>query len=299
MSIYLLKGLNIDKFLKDCKEKNIIISSCKRLEYNCLKIKIGDSFIKSFVALSQSYNYEIRELKPSAKRKIFRFLKANFVFVLLVCFILFSIPIFSNFVYKMQVYGLSSISQKEIEIVLNKNGYAMGKSKGAYDLKGIEKVLQKDIENISYCSAIIKGNTLILNVHEKIDLTSDFYDYKPIVAPIDCIIERINLLSGTSVKKTGETCLCGVEVVLPKVVLENQTISVPAKATIKAIACPSISFFVENGAKYDKTLEKKKNILYNMLLNLNVLGNIDEEITKTSMPNGENITISLHAQISF
>jgi len=253
---YKIEGLNLKKFLKTLNQNCIEVVEFEKKDYNLFFFSIKKKKEKEFLKIAKKFNYKVDENKLSFFTRSLRMIKNNLVFfasaVILVCLLLFS----TNFVLKTKIIGLSAVSESEVLQVLDENGFENGKLKSNYNLDAVEKVLTANLEKISYASAVIKGSTLVVNVDEKIDNSEYVYNYSPIFAPFDCVINSIELLSGTANFKAGQTVKAGEVVVSPFVVYSNsQKLPVPAKATINAYV--EISAYGEyEDSDYEKNFQK-------------------------------------------
>ena len=300
---YKITGLNLKKFLKTISDASIEIVEFQKIDYNLFYFTIKKKNEKDFLKFAKKYNYKVDEENISFFLKALRIIKYNLVFfvsaVIMTCFFLFS----SNFVFKIQIVGLNSVSESEVLKVLEENGFEKGKLKSSFNLDSVEKILVSNLENISYASAVIKGNTLIVNVNEKIDNSEYIYNYSPIIAPFNCIINSIELLSGTPNFTNGQTVKQGEVVVSPYIVYkDSQKLPVPAKAKINAYV--EISAFGEYeqsdyNNNFQKYIEEKEKELYNKLEGKYSFDNFEKQVLES--PNEENclLTVILKGNIYF
>ena len=245
---YKIKGLNFKKFLTLLKKENIEVFNFKRCEYNLLFITIKKQDEKSFLQVTKKLNYVLEEIKDTLFLTTQKKIKGSLSFFLTIVFLIISVVFSCNMVYKTEVFGLQNISKQEIIKVLNDNNIKMFKTKSNYNLDDIELLLKTKIKDISFASAIIQGNTLIINIDEKINNDKDIYDYKPMVAPYDCIIQSISLKSGTAVVSVGQTVKKGQELVLPYINYKDGTkLNVEALAEVKAyVEVSNTTEYMEN-----------------------------------------------------
>lgn len=271
---YIIKGLNFKKFIAQLTSNNIEVAELVRLEYNLFEISIDNKYQKSFLNLTKQFNYEVSEKTLSTKQNLRRVIKSNFIFVIIGLILCISLAFLSNFVINIEVIGLENITKDEVLTTLYNNGYPKYKLKSFYDLDSIEKVLTSNIDKISYASSIIKGNTLIVNINEKIDNSEYVYDYSPIIAPFDCIIKKINLVSGQIFKDIGSTAKVGDVIVAPcKIFGENQ-VKVPAKAEVEAYVEFCQEYFATkdiSDENKNKLIEEYKKKVYNKLSGYKIL----------------------------
>lgn len=228
-----LKGLNFKKFLNLLKKENIEVFNFKKCEYNIFYVTISTENEKQFLKITSKLNYIVQSEAHTPFLFVKNTAKRNLAFVFAIIFLCLSFVYACNFVFKIEIYGLQTVTEQEVISVLNKNNYQSFKTKSKYDLKNIELVLKNNIQQISFASAVIKGNTLIINIDEKINNDNLVYDYQPIVAPYDCIIESINLKSGTAVVQKGQSVKKGENIILPYINYKDGTqLKVEADADI-------------------------------------------------------------------
>ena len=272
---YEVTGLNFDKFLKLLRSENIQIFKLQKLEYNTFTIGVRKQDEKKFLALVTKMNYTITTTKQTTMPKALQVLKQNIALGLSIVFISIIFIVSCNMVFKVEVFGLENISRNQVIKVLNENGYNTGKLKVTYKLDSLETILKKNISNISFASAIIKGNTLIINVNEKIDNSDLIYDFKPIYSPYNMVIKEIKLKSGTAVVHTGDTVKKGDVIVFPYIEGTDGT-KLKVEASAEIIAYAEISHtepYQENHLELVRSGKKIEQTHYSFLgLNLGMRG---------------------------
>ena len=256
---YRIKGLNFKKFLILLKKEKIEVFNFKRCEYNLLFITIKKQDEKNFLNITSKLNYQIEEIKNTLILNFQKKMKRSISFFLTIIFLLVTVVFSCNMVYKIEIFGLENVSKQEVIKILDDNNIKLYKTKSNYNLEDIELLLKSKIEDISFASAIIQGNTLIINIDEKINNDEYIYDYEPILAPYDCIIESISLKSGTAVVEVGQTVKKGQELVLPYIDYKDGTkLKVEAEANIKAYVEVSNTIeYLENHMKLVRTGKSK------------------------------------------
>lgn len=166
---FFVEGLNFNKFIKNVIKSGVKILQLDKVTYNTFYVTIYAKNEKQFLSLCRANNQKVSENKLPAKQFFLRKIRSNialFVAVILVGIVALAS---SFFVFKVEVLGLENVDKTEVIRVLNENGFRAGKVKKSYDLSGINRLLVGKLDGISFASAVIVGNTLVLNVHEKID----------------------------------------------------------------------------------------------------------------------------------
>lgn len=137
-----------------------------------------------------------------------------------------------QYVLDFQISGNENLTNSEVVEFLKQN---TSSKKSDIDLKQLETDLAENFEEISFASCIIKGQTLVVNIKEKLMPEQIYGDFKPIIAQKDGKIKEINLISGTSLVKVGDIVQAGDVLVEPYVIdTSGETKQVEAKAEIVA-----------------------------------------------------------------
>lgn len=157
------------------------------------------------------------------------------------------------FITDVLILGNISITSKEIMEVLKTNNINKWSLKSSVNIQNLETQIQ-DIKYISYVSAIIKGNALIINVKEQLtnDEVVSIGSYAPIVSNYDCKITSIKLIQGTLKVKVGDIVKLGDVLVEPYVQKpDGTTLSVQPIADIVG------DVWITSSLDFYNTLHKK------------------------------------------
>ncbi len=290
MTTYEVVGFNFPKFLTEIERRNISLSSLEKLSHDRFCVKVPSAQKKGFLQLCSLLNLQVAEKKISIYEHIFRGIKNHIpltIFVVLCAVVTF----FSQMiVFKIEVFGETSISESEIISVLKQNGFDTWKMRGSYNTQEVEKILISNIPKISFASCVVRGGTLVVNVYEKIDAEKTLSAGAPIVAPCDLIVEEISCTSGTVLKNSGKTATTGESLVGNFVMLGQTKIDIPAHAKILAVVEQSISQFLsqklQNEDDIKKVVEENRRMLYNTLSEVRILDKIEEKTELLETENG-------------
>lgn len=272
---YKVNGLNFNKFLSLIKKQNIQTFNFKRLEYNQFIIGVKKQDEKVFFDICKKLNYAVTLQNQTFFLKFLNNVKQNLALMMSVIFLLLGLLVSSNVVFKIEICGLENVKREEVISILNNNGYGPYKLKSNYNLKNLEVVLKQNINNISFASGIIRGNTLLINVNEKID---NFYltqPFSPIVSPYNCIIKNINLKSGTPTVKCGDLVKEGDILVFPYInYKDGSKLKTEANAEIEAyVELCTTKVYTENHTETSPSGKISKQNSYSLLgLNLGTSG---------------------------
>lgn len=250
-----VKGLNQEKYI------NRIIKDIKIYDYDRISkdefiFGVEYSDLKKTKKILIENNFEIIEIKKLGFYKLF----LNFFssIGLIVGFLLSLILIFFQNIYikNYQIVGNKDLSTKEI-IYFIKDNFVSNKNK--INVKDVEISLVNEFENISYVSVIIKGQTLVVNIKEKL-LPSEIYgDFSPLFALFDGKITKVELVSGTLNIKVGDIVKKGDILVFPYI-LDSQGRNKEVEACAKVYAETWNMGVVEYFDKYYETTRTGKKI---------------------------------------
>ena len=138
----------------------------------------------------------------------------------------------SQFVIRCNVYGNKQVQQCEIVQFVESN---FPKRKSKINLEQMQFSLMKRFDQISFCSCIIKGQTLLVSIKEKVVPEEMIGNFAPIVAKYDGRITKIALVSGTMTVKVGDVVKRGDILVQPYTINSaGQKMEVEADAKIEA-----------------------------------------------------------------
>ena len=201
-----LKGVNLNRIYKHCSSENIEIFNVDRKDYKHIEFDIDykdKNKLKNFI---KSQNYEYEEAKTGFN-KILDFFKYRFG-ILIGVIVFLIINIFSGiFIWDIKIYGNNIVSNEQILSVLKNNKIMVGGAVNNSILNNIETTLTNQIEDISLCSVVKKGTTIIVNVKEKLknEEIESMYQGKDIIATENLTIIELSVSNGTPLKKIGDS----------------------------------------------------------------------------------------------
>lgn len=226
-----VKGLNqerlFNQILKECK-----IESLNRISKSESEFCVDFSKRKIVKGILLSNGVEIVCQKSNGVewclKKFFSY------YGIMAAIVLFGIFFFwqGQFVLQYEVLGTSAVSKSEI-VDFVKKSFPNKKSK--IDTRDIENSIVENFDKLSFVSCIIEGQTLVLNVKEKLLPEEVFGQFSPIFAQNSGMITQIDLISGTAMVKVGDFVRKGDVLVEPFVVdTSGQKRDVKANAKIYA-----------------------------------------------------------------
>lgn len=253
--VYEIEGLNFKKFLLKLQSENIEVLTLNRIDYNKYIIKICLDKRSKLETILKRFNYKFNIKKTSRVLTFFTLFKRNLALFLCGFILLIATGFLNCFVLKVEVLGLEKLTSKQVVDVLTSNGVNCGKIKNKYNMDEIELLIKNSLEQVSLVSCIIRGNTLVVNINEKIDNSSIEGNFEPITAPFDMVVKDIRLKSGTSAVEKNSTVKKGEAIVLPFIEYKDGTkLEVVAQAEIDAyIEISNTIYYMENHQEFVKS----------------------------------------------
>lgn len=251
---YTIKNLNKEKIFKEI----IKISEIKNVKYNEETITFNVDKNKS-KNIDKILEQKSAKLINKRERGLFAFFKKNVlklgIIIPVIVFIIF-IYICNFYVFNYEILGINLIEKNEIIRVLKSNGVSGVLLKNSINTKKIESEILS-LSKVSLVSVIIRGNTLVVNIKEKVynEEYEDKNNFSPLVSTADGIITELTIIQGTPLVKVGQMVKCGQELVAPYVKdTSGNILDVKPMADIKAdVFYNTITELSENFITYKDT----------------------------------------------
>lgn len=229
-----VKNLNKEKIIKQISKITSIYNV--KIEQNVLFFSIPK---KNRNKVEKFLSQKEIEVLAKEKKGFLNFLSKTVLrigvitpIVLFCVFLLVS----NMFVFKYQIIGAERVDCEQIEQVLKDNNVYGIVNKHIINTTYLENQIL-DIDKVSLVSVIIKGNTLVVNIKEKL-YNQEFEErneFSPLKSQFNGIITEISLVQGTPLVKVGQTVKIGQELVAPYVInTSGQKLSISPMADIKA-----------------------------------------------------------------
>lgn len=231
---YTIKNLNKEKIFKQILKKCEIYNV--KFINNNIEFSIKNKNKKYVENILKSNNSKVLNIKQLG---IFSFLKRTIFRPGIISAILFmSIFVFiSNFfVFQYSIIGNELVSEKEVLQILQQNNVSGVVAKNSINIEKIQDDLLL-IDKVSLVSVIIQGNTMLINIKEKVynPEYEDRQEFEYICSEYDGIITEISPIQGTILVKLGQTVKKGQQLVAPYILdTSGQKLSVKPMADIKA-----------------------------------------------------------------
>lgn len=214
--IFSVPALNSEKLLNNLLKK-----------YNIYDIKKNNNLItfKCEIKHKQKIKKYLTENKIEIKAEKFTTFSDNLFaikrlgIIIAICFCLLLWGLSTLFVFKVNIYTNNVVLNDSILQILKESGFKNCALKSKINCKKIEnKIVEKC--NLLSVSVIIKGNTLVVNVEDKLN-NSEYVNvdgFTPIVSLYDGKLSTFNLIQGTSSFAQGDIVKLGDILVEPYII---------------------------------------------------------------------------------
>ena len=233
---YTIKNLNREKIFKQ------IVSKCQVYDVKFLDNQISFSVNyknkKHVDKILEKNNSKVLQTKQIGMLAFFK--KTIFRVGVLIPLILFCLMfcVSNFFVFDYSIIGNELVETSQVVDVLKQYNILGITAKNKIDTIALQNALQK-LNHVSFVSVIIHGNTLVVNIKEKV-YNPEYEDqggFDYLYSEYDGIITEISPVQGTVLVKVGQTVKKGQKLVAPYVVdTSGQTLYVKPMADIKADA---------------------------------------------------------------
>ena len=288
---YKIKGVNLEKCFNNLIKNKIKLKNIIKNQDNTTEFYINYKNDKVLKQNLNKFNITILEEKDFGVQYFFRnlFFRVGLISACIISLIFLFIS--QMFIFKIEIYGNDKLSKTEIISELEKLGVNSFTPKSSLNLSKLESELLENMPEISLVSIITKGNSLIVNLQEKVinDEYQNVGNFEALKATASGRIKSINLKQGTLKVKVGDIVKEGDILVEPYIIdSSGEKRSVKAEAEILAEI-----WFEARVTHYDssmKTIKTGNKIVKDNIFFLNLPIYVDKkEVTFTEYEVSKNI----------
>ncbi len=253
-----IKGLNQEKFFNSLSKK-FYLYEINRLEKNRTSFKV--SFFEGPKVKKEIISAGFEILKEQKKGPFFYlfnlFTSYGIIAGIVISLFLYFIQL--PFIQKIEVWGIENSSQ--VVEFLSKN--LPSKNRNKINIHQIESMISDNFDDISFISASIIGQSLIINLKEAIVPPEMNEVFSPLISPYDGVITDINLIQGTLNVSVGDIIQKGQILVEGKIInSEGEIFNIQPKAEIsmniwfegEATHCDEEVVSLRTGNKIEKSV---------------------------------------------
>ena len=256
---YIFECLNMPRHLKKLAGAKVSVFNLKRIDNKTVSFF---AFARDDKKIKNEFKnaHMLKEENKTGLVCFFDFLKRNLAIIIsfMMCFSCF--PVLNFFVWNISVYAFDENVLSSVQSFLVENNVRVGKAKSNYKTNEIKALILERFADIAFVDVEVKGETLLINVREKLYSQTEKINCQPIIAQFDGIVEAVSVESGTALVKEGDVVRAGDILVEAYVRRGEKFIPCEVKAEIKVRNfglfeeefCEKNTVFVRSGRKVTK-----------------------------------------------
>lgn len=201
-----IEGLYLENFINFVISKGIYLWDIRRLDYTILEAKVGINSLKDLMLLKNNISYQINIKEKFGFPFLIKRLKFRKFFILGFFISVLTMFYLTSFIWSIDISGDENISYNEVINNLKKIGVSIGTYKNKVDTDEIKRIILKEIEDISYVKAKIKGTKLLIDLKARDKITYKVESHYPcnIVSKKRAVIEKVIAKNGKSLVEKGD-----------------------------------------------------------------------------------------------
>lgn len=200
-----VSGMNIEKTLNSLAKQNVEFLNVVKSDYHTCSFEVRKKDVKSVSKFFDERNIKITSEKHFGFSGFLKLLRLRFGILIGIAVFLCFFGIFSNCIFKIEVLGIEKMNEAEVLQKLEEYGVSKFRFIEKSN-KEIENVLSENFDEISLVSVVIKGNSIIINIKEKLinDELEGEDKYTALISNFDGMITQIKHIQGTLKVKVGD-----------------------------------------------------------------------------------------------
>lgn len=214
-----VEGYYIERFINICKSKGVFFWNMKREKSSILYANVGIKEFKKIREIARKLQCRIKIKRKKGLPFIFNKYKKRKIFFILLIMVICALISCSNYIWNVEINGISKISKQELVEQLEECGLKIGSVKKNVDTKQIISNIRLIRNDIAWIGITISGTNAkieVVEATEKPEIIDDTVLCN-IVADKDCIITKINVQNGTAMVKKGDLVKKGALLVEGKI----------------------------------------------------------------------------------
>lgn len=205
-----LGGDFAERFINICMKRRIVVWNIKRVSQNAITLCMSRRDFLLIRPIAKKTKTKVKIIsRHGFKAKMKKHRRRKFFLAGLLMFVTFMF-IMSNFIWDIEINGLTYTSKDEMLEILNRNGLKSGTLKQKIDQMQLKNSILSQRSDLSWIWIDIKGTRAIVNVAEQ-KKPPEIADDAPcdIIASKDGVISSYTATSGTAKIKEGDSVLAG------------------------------------------------------------------------------------------
>ena len=206
----------LERFINICISKKIFLWNIKRKKSSILYANISIKDYKRLKEITKKTKSRVKiESKKGIPFLLHKYRKRK-IFLSFFIIVLIGLIVTSNFIWNIEIVGISKISKEEIIQVLNENGLKIGTNRNKIDTNILINNVRLQRDDIAWIGIRMKGTNAIVEIKE-VDKAPEIIDENEscnIVSNKNASITKINVQNGTAATQVGDIVKEGDTLVL-------------------------------------------------------------------------------------
>ena len=201
---FVIKGLNLERFLNILHHEKISLISASRTDQHCLTCMCASCDLPLIKRLAEEKGWGMEQVRPAGLSALASWLRRRPGIPVGLAVSLAFILVMSGFVWRVDIQNGGSYCA-DISMYLNECGFHPGVRRNAVDADALEKLLTYRYPEIAWFHVHVSGMTLIIEVaHGSAIRESETDGMSDVVASRGGIVETIRVYAGTAAVKPGD-----------------------------------------------------------------------------------------------
>ncbi len=230
---YLIKGLNLDRFINTAKKRGIALYELKKYANNRLLVTVNFEESGKFFAIAKELCYNIKKVRDKGRAYPLLALYRSLGVVIGCLIISLSVICVNDYIFSFSFTGSGSVYKREVERYLGTCGIKEYSRFSDIDFDLLEDGILAQNPHLSFASCKKVGNRLVIDLAlstKKVEtLKGDVY---ALYSDTDGVIEDIKVYRGTAVVSAGQSVRVGDLLVDGVAVIKEQTVKINLLASV-------------------------------------------------------------------
>ncbi|MBQ3219593.1 MAG: sporulation protein YqfD [Clostridia bacterium] len=252
-STYLIKGLNLDRFINIVQKKGISLYDVKKIGVKRMLITVNFYDCEKFFAIAKDLCYNIKKIRDKGIGYPVFYLLRNFGLIFGAIIFIATAIFFNDIIFELSFSGSGKIYSREVKQYLQSVGVTEYKRFSKVDLNLLGDDILKSNSHLSFATCKKNGNRLEIELvlsKDKVEtLNGNLY---ALYSDVDGVVESVKVYRGTALVVKGDVVKKGDLLVGGYAVIKEQTIKMNVLATVSVIMEKEFIYLSDKDNEEDK-----------------------------------------------
>ena len=229
---YKVKGLNQDRLIEKLKKQGIVLCNLKKVDNKLMYISVNLNQSKKFFAITKELCYNVKRIRNEGKGAFFYYLLKNAGLIVGAIVFVVALVVCNDYVFRIDFHGSGAVYQREVREYLYSQGVKERAKFSTFSLQTVEDGILASNPNITFASAVKKGNTLSVYLVSKVAKPQVVEKVSELKSTVNGVVERVKVYRGRALVKEGDSVEIGQLLVDGQVQIKEQTLSMNVLACV-------------------------------------------------------------------